>query len=68
MKVTIESEDPKEINRLTKSLDMASVLFEITRNLHRRFENDEDCNYEEVFDAIYEILSDHGINIDDLIE
>ena len=68
MRVTIESEDPREINRLTKSLDMASVLFEITRNLHRRFDNDEDCNYGEVFDAIYEILGDHGINIDDLIE
>jgi len=68
MRVTIESNDPKETNRLVKSLDMASVLFEITRNLHRRFDNDEDCNYSEVFDAINEILSDHGINIDDLIE
>ena len=68
MKITIESRDPKEINRLTKSLDMAYVLFEITHNLPRRFENDGECDHSEVFDAIYEILDGNGINIDDLIE
>lgn len=68
MKITIESDDPKETNRLIKSLDMASVLFEITHNLRRRFDNDGECDHSEVFDAIYEILDAHGINTNDLIE
>ena len=62
--------------RAVKSLDMASALFEITRNLRnrviRRFEDDEKeydefDGIEEVFDRIYEILGDNGIDIDELI-
>ena len=62
--------------RAVKSLDMASALFEITRNLkkqvERRFE-DETIEYDsfdviqEVFDRIYEILGDNSIDIDELI-
>ena len=62
--------------RAVKSLDMASALFEITRNLRknviRKFE-DDDREYDvfdgiqEVFDRIYEILGDNNIDIDELI-
>lgn len=62
--------------RAVKSLDMASVLFDITRNLkkqvERKFEND-DTEYDsfdviqDVFDRIYEILGDNNIDIDELI-
>jgi hypothetical protein len=62
--------------RAVKSLDMASALFDITRNLkkqvERRFE-DETIEYDsfdviqEVFDRIYEILGDNNIDIDELI-
>ena len=62
--------------RAVKSLDMASALFDITRNLkkqvERRFE-DETIEYDsfdviqEVFDRIYEILGDNSIDIDELI-
>ena len=62
--------------RAVKSLDMASALFEITRNLkkqvERRFE-DETIEHDsfdviqEVFDRIYEILGDNNIDIDELI-
>ena len=62
--------------RAVKSLDMASALFEITRNLkkqvERKFEND-DTEYDsfdviqEVFERIYEVLGDNNIDIDDLI-
>ena len=63
--------------RAVKSLDMASALFEITRNLKKRiehrFENTDNTNndvfdgIQEVFDGIYEILGDNSIEIDELI-
>ena len=63
--------------RAVKSLDMASALFEITRNLKRqienRFENIDNSNndvfdgIQEVFEGIYEILQDNSIDIDELI-
>ena len=62
--------------RAVKSLDMASALFDITRNLkkqvERRFE-DETIEYDsfdviqEVFDRIHEILGENNIDIDELI-
>ena len=62
--------------RAVKSLDMASALFDITRNLkkqvERKFEND-DTEYDsfdviqEVFDRVHEILEINNINIDELI-
>ena len=62
--------------RAVKSLDMASALFEITRNLRKRvirkFEDDEKeydefDGIQEVFDRIHEILGDNNIDIDELI-
>jgi hypothetical protein len=63
--------------RAVKSLDMASALFEITRNLKKqienRFEDIDNTNndvfdgIQEVFDGIYEILEDNSIDIDELI-
>jgi hypothetical protein len=63
--------------RAVKSLDMASALFEITRNLKKqienRFEDIDNTNndvfdgIQEVFDGIYEILEDNGVDIDELI-
>ena len=59
MKATFESEDPKEILRLAKSLDMASALFTIAYNIrHDTFEQ---------FQAdVYKIIEE--LNIDDLID
>jgi hypothetical protein len=63
--------------RAVKSLDMASALFDITRNLkkkiERRFEDIDNTNndvfdgIESVFDEIYNILESHNINIDEII-
>ena len=64
MKLIIESEDNKEIQRFIKSLDMACVLFDITKNLHRKF----DADHSEVFEAIAEMMESYGIDIDELIE
>jgi len=63
MKVTFVSDDPMEIKRIAKSLDMAIALFEIVCNAHRHKETLED--YKE---AIHKILEEQGINIDELIE
>jgi adenine specific DNA methylase Mod len=62
--------------RAVKSLDMASALFEITRNLKKQVERkyeDDTTEYDsfdviqDVFDRIYEILGDNNIDIDELI-
>jgi len=63
--------------RAVKSLDMASALFEITRNLKKKIEhryedidntnNDVFDGIDSVFDEIYDILEDNNIDIDELI-
>jgi hypothetical protein len=63
--------------RAVKSLDMASALFDITRNLKKKIEhryedidntnNDVFDGIEAVFDEIYNILEDNNIDIDELI-
>jgi len=62
--------------RAVKSLDMASALFDITRNLkkqvERKYEDDTtECDsfdvIQDVFDRIYEILGVNNIDIDELI-
>jgi hypothetical protein len=63
--------------RAVKSLDMASALFEITRNLKKKIEhryedidntnNDVFDGIDAVFDEIYGILEDNNIDIDELI-
>lgn len=61
--------------RAVKSLDMASALFEITRlkkQVERRFESETtECDsfdaIQDVFDRIYQVLSDNNIDIDELI-
>jgi hypothetical protein len=63
--------------RAVKSLDMASALFDITRNLKNKIENRyEDIDntnndvfdgIQAVFDEIYNILEDNNIDIDELI-
>lgn len=63
MKVTFVSDDPMEIKRMAKSLDMAIALFEIVNNAHRHKETLDDYKEE-----IHKILEEQGINIDELIE
>lgn len=66
MEITAKTDDPMEAKRIVKSLDMASLLFEIQYNLFRHFE-DSDCDYEPVFAKLYEMFEEHDINVDELI-
>ena len=60
--------------RAVKSLDMALVLWEITHNtkkgLEWKMEGKEMDKYdalELVYEKIYEIMSEHNVDLDDLI-
>lgn len=63
--------------RAVKSLDMASALFDITRNLKKKIEhryedidninNDVFDGIDAVFGEIFNILEDNSIDIDELI-
>lgn len=67
MKVTFESEDPKEIKRLATSTDMALCLWEIVKNGWRDFKH-TDYDYRLAWNKIHEILEKHNIDVDTLID
>jgi len=80
MKATLEfnlPEDQIEFDRVNKSLDMACALFDILqlrKKLERQYENVA-YNTADIFDGIQfmangiaEIIEEHNINIDKLIE
>lgn len=67
MKATFTSDNETEIKRLAKSTDMALCLWEIVHNGWREFKT-TDYDYEKSWDKIRRILSEHNIDIDDLIE
>ncbi len=70
-----ERDDKMAHLRAVKSLDMAMALWDITHNtkkgLEWSLEGKEIDKYETleiVFDKIYEILNEHNINTDELID
>lgn len=67
MKATFESDDQIEIKRLSKSTDMAICLWEIVHNGWREFKH-TDYDYEKAWDKIKDIIAEHNIDVDDLIE
>jgi hypothetical protein len=67
MKVAFKSNDPTEIKRLAKSADMAACLWEIVHNGWREFKH-TDYDYQKAWDKIREIIYEHNIDVDDLIE
>ena len=68
-----ETKDEKEALRIIKSLDMASVLFELS-NIRRKYikygdlSEEQDEAVEKVFQDIFEEVSDKGLVIEDLFE
>ncbi len=67
MKATFESDEQTEIKRIAKSKDMALCLWEIVHNGWREFKH-TDYDYEKAWSKISDIISEHNIDIDDLIE
>jgi len=67
MKAKFESKDPKEILRLAKANDMALFIWELVHNGWRDFKH-TDYDYEKSWDKIRELLSEHNIDIDELVE
>ena len=71
-------EDQMDFNRVNQSLDMACALFDILqlrKRLSGHYDVFTDENIPDAYDALYrmadeiaEILNDHNINIDKLIE
>ena len=71
-------EEQMEFNRVNQSLDMACALFDILqlrKTFERHYEAIEDENLPDCYDGLYrmaeginEILEEHNINIDKLIE
>ena len=69
-----DSDDSRAHMRAVKSLDMALVLWEMTHNtkksIHNQIEFDKLDAYEavdKVFEKLFEEMTEHGINLDDLI-
>lgn len=74
MKYKFETKDKMEALRLSKSLDMVVVFFEIG-NLRRKYLKYDDTlsgsqyeTAEAIFDDIQKLLNKHSIIVDELIE
>lgn len=67
MKTIFESEDSQEIKRLAKSEDMAFFIWELVHNGWRDFKH-TDYDYQRAWTKIHELLEEHHIDIDDLME
>jgi hypothetical protein len=71
----LDPDDRKEHFRMTKSMDMASALWQITHNTRKSIqysiENKEMDKFEAVdyvFERIYEILQERNIDLSELID
>jgi hypothetical protein len=69
-----DSDDRMEFNRVSKSLDMAMLLWELHMNGYRKFTKYNDRQegayqegIEEVFEYIRELLKEHQIDVEQLI-
>jgi hypothetical protein len=67
MEAIFKTEEPSEIKRLSKANDMAFFIWELVHNGWRDFKY-TDYDYEKAWKKIHELLDEHNINIDDLVE
>lgn len=73
-----DSDDRMEFERATKSLEMALVLWELQYNYRKRYirqvEADDKATEREydlidiIFNDVLELITEHGINIDSLVQ
>jgi len=71
------SDDAMEFKRVNKSLDMSLALWEIVYNTRKKIiyeleKEDNKCDKFEavdmVFDKLWEILKEHNIDIDEIVQ
>ena len=67
MKARFSSKDPIEIKRIAKADDMAMFIWQLINNGWRVFKH-TDYDYHKAWDRIRELLEEHNINPDELIE
>ena len=65
-----EIDDRIEHLRCIKATDMALVLWEFSYNTRKELDFDKEADYvlDAVYKKFYELLEDHNINIDELIQ
>lgn len=74
-----EPGDARDHRRMTKALDMALVLWEIKNNAQKKIYDSLDYMEEDgpkttydgvemVFEMLHQLMYDHGLNMDDLVE
>jgi len=73
-----DSDDKMEFERATKSLEMALVLWELQYNYRKKYvrqlEADDKATEREydlidiIFNDVLELITEHGINIDSLVQ
>jgi len=70
-RLTFDLDDPEDRQahmRCTKALDMALVLWELSYNRRKQWLNSYDQDaVEEICEDISSLISEHGIDINDLI-
>lgn len=66
MKHIFETEDEQEAKRIVKSLDMANFIWELVHNGWRDFKH-TDYDYDPAWEKINQLLAEHNIDIEDLI-
>tara|TARA_R110000803_G_scaffold96634_1_gene164786 strand:+ start:396 stop:620 length:225 start_codon:yes stop_codon:yes gene_type:complete len=74
MKATLKfdlenQEDKRSHMRCVKSLDMASFIWELQHNFWRKWKhNEEFFTLDRYQEALGELMEEHSINLEDLIE
>jgi len=73
-----DSDDRMEFERATKSLEMALVLWELQYNYRKKYirqaEADDKATEREfdlidiIFNDVLELITEHGINVDSLVQ
>lgn len=72
-----DSDDAMEFKRVNKSLDMSLAIWEIVYNTRKKIlyelENEDNkCDkfeaVDKVFDKLWEILKEHNIDIDEIVQ
>ena len=64
-----DPEDSQNHLRCIHATNMASFIWELKHNFWRKWKHDEtDFNLDNYKDALYELMQEHNIDIDNLIE